>query len=234
MYSPYHHFSHCTTLKRCMKQLSDNSRIPQDIYNKYFNYHTALEHKLNSAHYFLSQLIDLIENTTMVNYAENPSAFLFKANLFIDGFFYTGGSALDILARELCAYFNINTTGDVYYRHARSKIHQIHPHDPLLARLGNPPWKNEFSTYRNAATHELILSSNINWHTELTPQGQIESLKLALPDDPKALLGNRTFSNNPDVCSYCTRTFKRLLILINTIYGDIAARARANGRLPLP
>jgi len=234
MFWPYHHFENCVTLKRCIKQLSDLSCIPQETYNRYHNYHGALEHKLKGTKYNLDNLENLIQTTNIANISENLPYFMFKANLYIDGFFYNGGSALDILAREILALFNIQPTVHVYYYTAHSEIYGLYPSDSLLARLTDPPWKDEFSDYRNAATHEVLLSTGMNLNIQFSTGGQSQSLRLPLPDDPRAAPLDRTFHRNPDALDYCTKTFKRLLRHINTIYGDIATRASANGRLPLP
>ena len=60
-----------------------------------------------------------------------------------------------------------------------------------------------------------------------------KTLVLPLPDDPRVDVMDRTFRNNPDVEIFCKRHIKRLLKLINIIYGEIATRATANSSLPL-
>ncbi len=234
MFSPYHHFENCIRLRRCIKRLFDSSYVPPEINDRFCNYHDALEHKLKSAEYNLQNLEILFQNTTITEISSNQSEFAFKTNLFIDGFFYNGGSALDILAREILACFSISPTGHVYYNNAYSEIHGRYPSDPLLVRLSDPPWKNEFSNYRNAATHEVLLSTSMTIDIQYSASNQSQRIRSSLPDDPRVIPSDRTFIRNPDALDYCKTTFKRLLRHINTIYGDIATRASANGRLPLP
>lgn len=235
VFRPYHHFENCATLKSRIKQLSDLSCVPQRIYDRYQNYHIALEHKLKGTEHNLDNLENLIQTTSIASISVNPTDFIFRANLYIDGFFYNGDSALDILAREILSLFDIHTTGHVYYNTAHKRISDQYPTDPLLARLTDPPWKEEFSDYRNALTHEVILSTTMNLSIILlSADVQSQSLKLPLPDDPRVAPASRTFNTNPDALDYFKKTFKRLLRHINTIYGDIATRISANGNLPLP
>ena len=234
MFSPYHRFEKCVALRRCIDQLFDCSYVTQEIRDTFYIHHQALEHKLKSAKYNLDKLISLCENTSLADLSTSLSEFDFRGNLYIDGFFYNGGSALDIFAREILALYDIHPTGDIYYLAARCEISGIYPSDPLLTRLNTPSWKSEFSNYRNAATHEVLLSTSISLSIQMTHPSQVQRINLPLPDDPRVAPSSRTFNRNPDAVEYCSKTFKRLLSHINIVYGDIADRAFANGRLPLP
>ena len=234
MFWPYHHFENCIALRRCIDQLFDRSCVTQEIRDRFYVHHKALEHKLKSAQYNLGKLTGLCESTSLADLSTSLSEFDFNANLYIDGFFYNGGSALDIFAREVLALYSIQPTGDVHYSTARSEISNRYQSDPLLTRLDNPNWKGEFSNYRNAATHEVLLSTSISLNIQMTHPSQVQRINLPLPDNPRIAPSSRTFTRNRDAVKYCTTTFKRLLRHINIIYGEIANRALANGRLPLP
>ena len=234
MFSPYHNFEKCITLRNCIDQLFDRSCVTQEIRDKFYIHHKALEHKLKSAKYNLDKLISLCESTSLADLSTSLSEFDFNANLYIDGFFYNGGSALDIFAREILALYDIHPTGDIFYWTARSEISSRYQLDPLLTRLNNPSWKGEFSDYRNTATHEVLLSTSINLTIQMTHPNQVQRISLPLPDNPRIAPSSRTFTRNHDAIKYCSITFKRLLRHINIAYGEIANRALANGRLPLP
>jgi hypothetical protein len=120
------------------------------------------------------------------------SEFDFSANLYLDGFFYNGGSALDIFAREILALYDIHPTGDIYYWSAQSEISSRYPSDSLLIGLNTPSWKSEFSDYRNAATHEVLLSTRISLSIQLTQPSQVQRISLPLPDDPRVSPSSRT------------------------------------------
>lgn len=234
MFLPYHRFEKCIALRRCIDQLFDRSCVTQEIRDTFYIHHQALEHKLKSTKYNLDNLASLCESTNLAELSTGLSEFDFSANLYIDGFFYTAGSALDIFAREILTLYDIYPTGDIYYAVARSEICSIYPSDPLLTRLNTPSWKSEFSDYRNAATHEVLLSTSISLNIQLTHPSQVQRISLPLPDDPRVAPSNRTFNRNADALEYCGKTFKRILSHINIVYGDIVNRALANGRLPLP
>lgn len=234
MFSPYHHFDNCKKLKRCIQQLCDLSCVPTAIHDSHHNYHGALEQKLKGAKYNLDELERLIGTSNITTISENLLDFMFHANLYIDGFLYNGGSALDIFAHEILTLFSIQPSGNVYYQDAHCQISSRYPSDSILNRLTTPSWKVEFSNYRNASTHEVLLNTDMNLNIQLSSQGQTQSLRVPLPDDPRAAPSNRTFNRNPDALKYCILSFKRLLRHINAVYGDIATRASVKGSLPLP
>jgi len=151
----------------------------------------------------------------------------------LDGFFYFGGSALDILAREVLSYFGISLPTNVYFEKAREIISNNRPGDLILNRLNNPTWKSDFSMYRNASTHELIIAKQFNINVCMDGATQKQTIILPLPDDPRVDPDDRTFRRYPNVIDYCKSHMRRLLKLINTIYGDIYTRAACNSRLPL-
>jgi len=243
MFSPYHQFKNCTKLVLCVQRLYDASCVPPHIHDWHHNYHEALEQKLRGAKHNLDALRVLISSTdittiasstNMTTVTRNIQDFMFHANLYIDGFFYNGGSALDILAREVLTIFDIYPSGHVYYDSAYSEISSKYPSDPILTRLNDPFWKQEFSDYRNASTHEVLLSTEGNLNFQLSSEGLRQSIRLPLPDNPRAALSTRTYNKNPDALQYCILSFRRLLRHINAIYGDAYTRASTQGKLPLP
>ena len=234
MFSPYHQFNNCKKLDSCINQLFSISCVSQTTYDRYYHYHRALEQKLKGARYNLDELKELIENTSVTSASENFKNFLFQANLYIDGFFYNAGSALDILAREVLTIFELCPDGNVYYIDAHDIINSNHPSDPILTRLEIPTWKEEFSNYRNSSTHEVLLSTTADFSLEMSPRGTTEKIKLPLPDDPRVLPTGRTYNKHPNALEYCITSFKRLLRHINAIYGDIYNKATTKGSLPLP
>lgn len=123
--------------------------------------------------------------------------------------------------------------GRVYFQTAHQQITAHRTGDPLLQRLSDPTWLNEFRDYRNALTHEVLIGTNFSIAVNADGGRSQTVIVYPLPDNPRAEIENRTFRNNPNSFEYCKTTFTRLLTLINTIYGDINQRASRNGHLPL-
>ena len=69
---------------------------------------------------------------------------------------------MDIIAREVLIYFDIALPDTVYYYTARTILLTQRTGDSLIPRLDNPGWKDEFSNYRNALTHEVLIARNYN------------------------------------------------------------------------
>ena len=230
MFSPYHRLNNCTRLQRTVAALRDGGHVTDAVFAGHNKYHYSLLHKLNSAKVHLESLEDLLKSTDATT-AITSNDFLGKANMYLDSFFYCSGSALDILAREVLVYFSIAFPGNVYYSTARNEINTHRPGDTLLPRLVDPTWKAEFSNYRNALTHEVLIG--INYQINVTQDGarSVRKIVFPLPDDPRN--PNSGYTSNPDSVEYCRTTFHRLLSLINTIYGDIETRARTSNSLPL-
>jgi hypothetical protein len=151
----------------------------------------------------------------------------------LDGFFYFSGSALDILAREVLSYFGLPLPTRVYFEEAHQIISINRPGDLILNRLTNPTWKSDFSMYRNTLTHELIIANRFDIKIQVEGATQKQTLIFPLPDDPRVDLDDRTFKKYPDVTDYCKTHMRRLLKLINIIYGDIYIRTVSNSGLPL-
>jgi hypothetical protein len=220
-------------LERCVANLQDANHIADSVLTGYHKYHFSLLHKLKSAEHNIQRLEDILTNTATEDIVSGLEEFTFLVNMSIDGFFYTGGSALDILAREVLTYFSIPLPHSVYYRTARQELSNHRPGDPLLPRLDDPNWKLDFSNYRNTLTHELLIAGEFSINVKLVGRGQKTQIVFPLPDDPRETLNDRVYNKYPDVLEYCTMHFRRILSLINQIYGDIADRAIAANALPL-
>ena len=78
-----------------------------------------------------------------------------------------------------------------------------------------------------------IIAGNFNIEVTIDGDTEAKTLTLPLPDNPRVDVMARTFRTNPDVLEYCNLHLKRLLILTNTVYGEINARIITNGNLPL-
>lgn len=233
MFSPYHQFTNCNKFENIIEALSKLGNVSDNVYKGYKKYHFALVHKMKCARDHLDSMIRLMSNTQAADALKQSSDFLFRVNMYLDGFFYTCGSAMDILAREVLTYFAIPLPDRVYFETAKQELSNTRPTDTLLDRLDDPSWRDEFSLYRNALTHELIIAGSINISISVDGDTEDKILVLPLPDDPRVDVMDRTFRNNPDAEIFCKRHIKRLLKLINIIYGEIATRATANSSLPL-
>lgn len=230
MFSPYHKFTNCQKLRRIINDLKKSNRIPQDLWAAHNTYHYTLIHKLKSAQHYVGILTYVLSNTSP---QDITSEFILVVNRNVDGFFYSGGSALDILAREVLTCFDIQLPTNVYFKTAREELTQHRPGDPIIRCLGDPRWKNDFSTYRNVLTHELLIvgtSITVNMNIDGTSQ---DGMLVPLPDNPRSNPSQRTYRRYPDVGVYCKTTLFRLLSLINIVYGELADRIAQSNRLPL-
>ena len=105
--------------------------------------------------------------------------------------------------------------------------------DTILPRLSDPTWKSEFSDYRNALTHEVLIGTNFSITVNADGGRSQTVIVYPLPDNPRDEIDERTFRNHPNAYAYCKSTFTRILSLVNTIYGDINERATTNGSFPI-
>jgi hypothetical protein len=232
-FKPHHLFQNRKTLERIVADLQEKGKVTNEIHENFYRYHPAMIHKLRSAKYNLDRLSEKLNTTSIFEAAAVTGDFMFEVNMFIDGFFYNAGSALDILARVVLTLFGEPVTGQIYFQTAHTNIARSHPGDPILPRLDNPPWKIEFSNYRNALTHELILASRYHIEIDNTGVKPTSSIVFPLPDDPRAMPIDRRYRKYPNALNYTAQQFRRILSLANTLYGDILARARANDSLPI-
>lgn len=234
MFSPYHQFRDCSRLEECIAHLDQGSTVPPDILAQYHRYHNALLYKLRCARYYVDRLDDALTNANPANIVDDADEFRFTINRFIDGFLYSGGSALDILAREVLTYFGITLPDIVYFSTARNELQQHRPGDPILPRLDEPTWKEQFLDYRNSQTHELLLG--VKFDISVTGYGaddEEQEIVFPLPDNPRDPLESRTYHNNPDALQYCKCQLIRLLRLVHQTYTHVADRIDAAGSLPL-
>ena len=230
-FSPYHAFASNRKLELLVRTLRNGGMITPAVCENIDRYHPAIIHKLQSARHHLSALADKTTEVDVQNL--DIESFMFDVNLSIDGYFSSVGSALDILAREVLTYFGVPLPPKVYYHTAREKLTLARAGDPILNRLNDPTWMQEFKDYRNTLTHELILATDLNLRWTIGGTQQAQSLTLPLPDDPRAAPGSRTFTTNADVVEYCKLNIRRILRHVNCIYKDILTRARATGSLPI-
>lgn len=235
MLKPYHRFGNCVRLRSEIKRIRGLGGIDADTLVKHQMYHYSLFQKLLSA----CRNIDALKTTLSSEFAGrgegDMSLLLSQANMHIDSFFYFGGSSLDILAREILVYFGIALPQNVYFTTARDEMTRIRPGDPIIPRfLQDPPWKDEFSRYRNSATHELLLVDRIDIRLKHIGGDVRKEVILPLPDDPRVPQLDRTYERNKDVIVYCETQVKRIISLVNQIYGEIAERIHTNNLLPIP
>lgn len=233
-FRPYHNFGNRVRLDRLVKNLNTNGSITPEAYENFNRYHPAMIHKLKSAKYNLERLSSKLTQTDISEATSMTGDFMFEVNMFIDGFLYNAGSAMDILARVVLTMFGEPLTGNIYFQTAHDRISVSRPGDAILPRISVPEWRETFLTYRNASTHELILAST--WHIDIdnTEGRQTHSIVFPLPDDPRATPLDRAYRRNPDALKYVSQHFKRVLRLTNQIYGEIVLRGTTAGSLPIP
>ncbi|MEN6627929.1 MAG: hypothetical protein ABFD69_17015 [Candidatus Sumerlaeia bacterium] len=233
MFSPYHKLTNCPRLERHIATLRAAGNVADDVFQNHNRYHYALIHKLKCARTSFDRLQNELTDTSPEQIVSDSGEFLYSINACIDSFFYTSGSAMDILAREVLTYFSIAMPNKVYYRTAREELTTHRPGDVLISKLADPTWKSEFSNYRNALTHEVLIAGVFSINFVMDGATQRKTIVFPLPDDPRTDPQARTFRQNKDVQLYCDRTLRRLLSLINTIYGDLCSRIQSNQSLPL-
>ena len=233
-FRPYHLFKNRSRLERLVKALHDAGTIAdQTAYENFNRYHPAMVHKLRSAKYNLQRLEEKLTTTNIQEAADSTGDFMFEVNMYIDGFFYNAGSAMDILARVVLTLFGEPLTGAIYFQTAHQRISLNRPSDPILDRLNVPLWRSLFSDYRNTLTHELILASRYLIEIDRTVGESANRIVFPLPDGPRAIPSQRTYRRNPNALKYIKQHFRRILKLANTLYGEIYQRASAANSLPI-
>lgn len=233
-FRPYHNFDNRVRLEHFVNSLHTSGNIAPGAYENFNRYHPAMIHKLRSAKYNLKRLEDKL-TTTDIQEAANPTGdFMFEVNMYIDGFFYNAGSAMDILARVVLTLFGEPLTGSIYFQTAHEKISISRPNDAILSKLSDPQWRHDFSNYRNTLTHELILASRYQIEIDNTGGYSLSRIVFPLPDNPRATPLDRTCRRNPNALEYVTRHFRRVLSLANQVYGEIVLRGTTAGSFPIP
>jgi len=232
MFNPIHQFRNCAKLEATILELNKNGLVSASVFQGYKIYHFALLHKLKCAKHHVDRL-EAILRLNPSDIIPASEEFMFTVNLSLDGYFHSCGSALDILAREILLYFGQTLPPNVYFETAKGILNRNRPADPILHRLQDPPWKTEFKDYRNASTHEIIIASSYSINVKLDGDVEEKSIILPLPDNPRIDPTRRTYNNNPDILRYSINNLRRIISLINQIYGEIYDRAKSNNRLPL-
>jgi hypothetical protein len=229
MFDPIHQFKNCTKLENIISTLNKGGLVSEAIFQNYKIYHFALLHKLKCAKHHVETLETILKKGEI----SASDEFMFAVNLCIDGYFHSCGSALDILAREVLIYFGETLPLYVYFKTARQVLTISRPTDPILPKLQDPPWKDEFKDYRNASTHEMMIALAYNINVQLDGDVEEKTIILPLPDDPRIELAKRTYNRNPNLLKYCIYTLRRIISLINQIYKDLYDGAKSNNGLPL-
>jgi hypothetical protein len=239
-FQPYHKFANRTKLEKLINTLHDSGSITPDAFDNFHRYNPAMIQKLRSAKYNLDALSDKITATSdrltttdIQEVSTTKEDLAFELNMFIDGFFYNSGSALDILARIVLTLFGEPLTGKIYFHTAHDRLDRKRLGDTILHKLKNPPWRDMFLNYRNTLTHELILLSTLQITLDLTAAPISPQFACPFPDDPRAKPQKRTYKKNIEGVKYCRTHLRRILSLANMIYGEIATRAETSGTLPL-
>ena len=233
MFSPFHQFQNCQKLRRSIDGLIRAHTIPNNLLLAHNRYHYTLEHKLKCAKYYAETLEEVLRNTIPPATTDGLKDLVFKVNMYVDGFFMASGSALDILAHEILIYYAIPLPRDVYFSTAREQLNANRAGDPLIARLAEPTWKQEFSSYRNALTHEVLIAAAFSTKYKYEGATVRSEIVFSLPDDPRVPFDDRTYERNENLVDYNKITLRRILSIANKIYGDISTRIDAINRLPL-
>lgn len=232
MFDPIHQFRNCIRLENIISNLHRRGLVSESVLQGYKRYHYALLYKLKCAKHHIDRLETILRlNPSDVMPASDE--FMFSVNLSIDGFFHSCGSALDILAREVLIYFGETLPTIVYFKTAREILNDNRSTDPILPRLQDPSWKEEFFDYRNASTHEMIIASSYSINIQLDGDIEEKTIIFPLPDDPRLEPSRNTYNRNPNLLIYCINTLRRIISLVNQIYGEIYDRARTSNILPL-
>jgi len=233
LFKPYHNFANCSKLEKIVNDFSKGDSITDEVFSNFHRYHPAMIHKLRSAKHYLDLLNDKLASTDIHEAAVATGDFHFEINMFIDGYFYNSGSALDILSRVVLTMFGEALTGRIYFQTAHAKLSVSRLGDTILPRLEDPAWRDEFRDYRNTLTHELIIATKYQIDVDHSGAKPIHQIIFPLSDDPRAEPQARTYRNNPNVAEYTKTNFRRILSIANIIYGDIVNRADASGSLPI-
>lgn len=232
-FEPYHKFQSAERLEKLVVKLHQGGNIATPVFQGHQRYHSALIYKLQCAQHHVDRLETKLNSTGIQEAATGTADFMFAINMSIDGFFYAGGSALDILAREIIIYYGQALPQKVYYSTARSVIGKSHPANPILSCLTDPTWMGLFREYRNVLTHELILAGNYSINVYQDGTHTAHSIVFPLPDDPRLDPANRSFKKNADLLIYLKDHLRRLLSCINIIYKEVINQAETQGSLPL-
>lgn len=228
-FAPHHNFSSCGKFEKKIDALRATNAVSQGVLSAYATYHFSLLHKLRATRYHVEALEAFLE--TQDAQQIEPQALVYRVNFHFDGFLHNIGSALDILAREVLAYYSLPPPNNVYYRTARLEIAAARAGDPILPFLADPPWKREFTEYRNTATHESIIGTEFQVNVSVRENRAFRRLVFPIPNDPRnPALG---YNNNPDIVKYCKTTFKRALTLKDRVYAHLHERVKASNVLPL-
>ncbi|MBI3529119.1 MAG: hypothetical protein HY067_14265 [Betaproteobacteria bacterium] len=228
---PYHAFRDCEVLEETIQNLRANGAIPGNVCASYDTYHFSLLHKLRSAKYHADTLREYLETQATATHQVSPFDLIYRVNFHFDGFGYCIGSALDIFSREILTYFGIPLPQLVYFDTAENQLLAQRAGDPVIALIQSPAWRQEFSDYRNTATHESVVGTEYQIAVSVVGSTEKKRLVFPLPDDPRVL--PRTYRRNPDIVEYCRLTMFRVLSIFNQTYAHVNGRIQNAGTLPI-
>lgn len=228
-FAPHHNFTACERLEKIVEALRLANSITPAVYDDFSRYHFSLLHKLQSARYHVETLTSYLASQNARQ--SDPHSVVYRVNFHFDGFLHVLGSALDILAREILCCFAMLPQGNVHFHTASQVLTAARPNDTILPLLASPPWRQEFSAYRNTATHESIVGRSYTVSIEVIGHKSVTRVVFPIPDDPRAV--PVTCTRNQDIVKYCSATFKRVLSHTNQLYAHIEERSRIGGTLPL-
>lgn len=228
-FAPYHTFSEAARLEILVQRFHANGDVRKSVYESHNCYHYALLHKLRSARQYLEDLDRFVESESTLDLSA-PEV-IHKANFYFDGFLHSVGSSLDIFAREILGYFAIRPRGNVYYHSAHGILRRHRSRHRILPCITVPKWRAEFSIYRNASTHELVIGTEYRLDIKLDGDRERRSMAIPLPDDPRSLA--RTYKRNLRIEVYCRKIFKKVLSHYNKAYRIIVEESKKHGTLPM-
>lgn len=215
-----------------LKQIERYVLLDSEFYFAFISYHKTVKSKLLFAYNNLEGLKGKLSGVT--SHELHDEAHVYEINHFIDGFFYSMGSVLDVFAREVIVVYNLNNNGDVYFGKAHSLLSSQRPQEvDIIKKLRKPKWNDEFRAYRNVATHEMLIAQIVRTSVNLLMPTPNPTTVIPLPDNPSACIHNRSYRRNIDVVTYCDKTFRRIASLLNSAMNTMIISIRNKRTLPL-
>ena len=157
-------------------------------------------------------------------------------NRLLDGFFMNSLSALDALAHQISALYDLdNTSDDIYITSIAGMLRPLHPNSKaqrfLLEQI-QEDWFKQYKLFRVCTTHESLIGSDITLRVDQSIPGYRQP-KTVLPDEPK--VRPFTYAKDLEVTKYCQSTLGKIQALITGVYDNILVDiSEANNILPIP
>src|SRR5690349_11346164 len=194
-FPPYHNFAACERMESAVKAGAAAGGIAAAIVTQHETYHYSILHKLRSAKYHVDTLKSYLSSQDTSQ--NNPEDIVYRVNFHFDGFLHVLGSSTDIFAREILTYFGEPLPPKVYFHTAHQLLSVRRPGDSILPIIDSPVWRQEFSDYRNTATHESLVAPLYNLRVEVVGGVSTQRLEFPIPDDPRAAV--KTYNRNKDI-----------------------------------